>query len=185
MTDPFLIHPVLAREWAPGPDGVLRRDAARIVVLDGAGRVLLMRGHDDDGRSWWFTPGGGVDGQAPRDAAARELDEETGIVVEPGALVGPVWRRSAAFRFLGRRVRQDEVFFLAVIPDAPSTDQLSTAGWTDIEQDAIDEVRWFDQDDLEELTDTVYPADFAALVRPLRSGWDGSLIDLGYAEDET
>ena len=72
----------LGPDWVPGPDGIPYRRAARVILLDDADRVLLVRGHDVDQpeRSWWFTVGGGIDGgETPRQAAVRELREETGI----------------------------------------------------------------------------------------------------------
>ena len=48
------------------------------------GRLLLVR---DSYRGLWSMPGGGIGrGEAPEAAAARELAEETGVVVAPGAL---------------------------------------------------------------------------------------------------
>ncbi len=93
--------------------GGLRR-VSRVVLLDPRDRILLLHGHepDDPADDWWFTPGGGLEGDETREEAAlRELAEETGITeVE----LGPVlWRRRCSFPFAGRRWDQDEWYYLA------------------------------------------------------------------------
>jgi 8-oxo-dGTP pyrophosphatase MutT (NUDIX family) len=51
---------------------------ASVVVLDGEGRLLLQRRSDD---GTWGLPGGYVEpGESVEEAAARELQEETGLV---------------------------------------------------------------------------------------------------------
>ena len=63
------------------------------VVRDGAGRLLLIkRGHDPEaGR--WSLPGGRVEpGESDAQALVREMREETGLIVQPGPLVGAVER---------------------------------------------------------------------------------------------
>src|SRR5699024_11926419 len=72
----------LGPDWQRLPDGTAYRRAARVVVFDAEGRVLLARGHDADqlDRTWWFTIGGGIEpGETPRAAAARALAEESGL----------------------------------------------------------------------------------------------------------
>ncbi|MCI6410897.1 NUDIX domain-containing protein, partial [Schaalia hyovaginalis] len=59
----------LGDEWPLDAEGYPHREAARVLLFDGAGRLLLARGHDADqpGRSWWFTIGGGImPGEGPR-----------------------------------------------------------------------------------------------------------------------
>ncbi|MET8470710.1 NUDIX hydrolase [Streptomyces sp. NPDC006422] len=52
-------------------------------------RVLLARWVAGDGSKRWTLPGGGMDhGEDPYDTVIREVDEETGYVVEPVALLG-------------------------------------------------------------------------------------------------
>jgi 8-oxo-dGTP diphosphatase len=63
------------------------------IVRDDQGRLLLIqRGHDPEaGR--WSLPGGRVEpGESDAQALAREMLEETGLVVTPGPLIGAVER---------------------------------------------------------------------------------------------
>ncbi|MGY1652080.1 NUDIX domain-containing protein [Geodermatophilus sp. SYSU D01119] len=61
------------------------------VVLDDAGRLLLVRRRNEPGRGLWSVPGGRVEpGESLVDAVAREVREETGLAVTVGAEVGRV-----------------------------------------------------------------------------------------------
>lgn len=165
----------LGPDWVVGADGVPFRRGARVILLDQDDRVLLARGHDMDrpDRTWWFTVGGGIDaGESAREAAARELQEETGLVVPTEELVGPVLRRRAVFDFWRRTVRQDEEFFLARV-DRPGA--VSAAGWTAVERAFMDEVRWWTLDDLALVREEVFPSGLVDVVRGLLPGWDGSV----------
>lgn len=126
-----------ALDWPVDADGYPHREAARVLLFDGEGRVLLAKGHDEDQpeRSWWFTIGGGIEaGEEPREAAVREVYEETGLRLDVDDLLGPVLYRRAQFDFLAVTARQDEWFFIA---RAPST-TLNANGWTDLERSVID-----------------------------------------------
>ncbi|WP_127572062.1 NUDIX hydrolase [Georgenia faecalis] len=165
----------LGPEWVPGPDGVPFRRAARVIVLDREDRVLLVRGHDagETSRSWWFTVGGGLEpGESARAGAVRELREETGLVIDPAELVGPVLSRSAIFDFARVTCRQDEEFFLA----RAEVTHLDDAGWTALERDVLDEMRWWHLDDLDAAVaagTVVYPRSLPERLRRLLVGWDG------------
>lgn len=53
---------------------------ARAIVIDGEGRVLLVRQTYSAG---WTLPGGGVEfGETLEEGLARELDEETGVALD-------------------------------------------------------------------------------------------------------
>jgi ADP-ribose pyrophosphatase YjhB (NUDIX family) len=59
---------------------------ASAVVLDEAGRILLHRRDDNE---LWSVPGGGMEvGERIADTVVREVREETGLEVEPEAIVG-------------------------------------------------------------------------------------------------
>lgn len=155
-------------ETAPHPaddsyDGGLRK-VARVVLLDAQERILLLHGHepDDPADDWWFTPGGGLEGDETREEAAlRELVEETGITEVD---LGPVlWRRRCSFPFAGRRWDQDEWYFLA------RTTQTGTvaAGLTELERRSVAGARWWTCQELTEAHETVYPTRLAELLRRL------------------
>jgi len=146
------------------PDLVLRT-GARVLLLDAAGRVLLLRGRDPhrpDAPAYWFTVGGGLEpGESPRQGARRETREETGILLRDADLAGPVWREVAEFDFGGRPYRQDQEFFVARVGCA----EVDTSGFHDVERGSIDAHRWWTADELDTTAETVYPRGLARLVR--------------------
>lgn len=168
-------------EWTER-DGMLFRHAARVILLDDADRVLLIRGHDygKPDRSWWFTPGGGIlPGENAADAARRELQEETGIAVDD--LVGPVAERDEIFEFYLQTCRQHEFIFSA----RTSVTSLDVAAHTAAERELLDELKWWPLSGLRAAVKsgaTVYPAELPEIAASLLPGWDGTLVKLGLAD---
>lgn len=156
-------------ERAEAVPTVDRRISARVVLLDGDGAVLLLCGSDpaaSDGPAprWWFTVGGAAQhGETLTQAAARELEEETGLRVEPAQMIGPVWRRDAVFEFNGSVIRSEEMFFVH------RTDRFepSTAGRSTLERAYIHGHRWCDATMIADLVargETVYPLQLGELL---------------------
>ena len=72
------------------PTGPVHRVAARLLPVSARGEVLLLQGQDParPGDLHWVSIGGAVEpGESVTQAAVREMREETGLVVEPAALV--------------------------------------------------------------------------------------------------
>jgi len=159
-------------------DEATPREAARILLFDDDGRLFLLRGHDPclPERSWWFTPGGGLhDGESPREAAAREVREETGYAVPPEALTGPVWERTAVFDFMQNPYVQHEQFFLAKASDAVDRHAVIR---TEAEQDTIEGNGWHTVEDIRGFDIEVFPLTLADLLSTVLP-WDGELRHLG------
>jgi TDG/mug DNA glycosylase family protein len=145
------------RDWLePEP-----REAVRAIVLDAAGRVLLVRiEHPVSGESWWITPGGGVDpGESEEDALRRELREEVGL---DGATIGPVVHaRELVFPWGARLLEQHERFH------AVRVERHEPAPMIDVSVEGLTAARWWTVEELERTAEEVSPPDLARLVRTL------------------
>jgi 8-oxo-dGTP pyrophosphatase MutT (NUDIX family) len=163
----------------------LRRQAARVVLLDRSDRVLLLEAQDparpSKGR-WWELPGGGLEaGEPTAEAAARELYEETGIT---GVNMGPcVWRQHATFDFGGYHFDQHEHVHVARTEGG----EYRPAGLEALEAVAFKGARWWPLDELAGLIAgggrTIPPWLLeqlsAFLARTAGAGWPSGLCDTG------
>jgi ADP-ribose pyrophosphatase YjhB (NUDIX family) len=113
-----------------------------------AGHIVLLRRAIEPGRGLWAQPGGFLEvDETVTEAAIRETHEETGLVVEPGAIVGLYARLEAAVivlayeaRIVGGTMRAtaEALEVMAFRPDA--------IPWPEI---AFDTTRWALRDLLE------------------------------------
>ncbi|HZB50685.1 MAG TPA: NUDIX domain-containing protein [Mycobacteriales bacterium] len=146
------------------PTPARARPTARVLLLDAAGRVLLMSHGDKD--QAWISPGGAVEpGESLPEAAVLELAEETGLVVDPADLLGPVLRLRVLWS-AGRGTwydGDDNFFVLRADPF-----EVSAAGRTALEQRIIGEARWWSAADVRAATDPVFPECLADLLDALR-----------------
>jgi 8-oxo-dGTP pyrophosphatase MutT (NUDIX family) len=113
--------------------------------------VLLLHGWDPHHpeRPFWFTIGGAAeDGESLRDAAARELYEETRISVDPARLGEPIAEQTIEFSWGGHHILQDQVFYAVPVTSAEALG-VSLEGLDQWEQATTDKYGWLAASDLD------------------------------------
>jgi len=136
----------------------LERDAVRVVLTDEGGRVLLFHAVTADvpAPGWWELPGGGIhSGESYLDAAVREVQEETGLLLDPAMVGPPSWRRDSTWRSRGLRRLQHEVVVAArVTGHRPA---IRADGRTAYELEIYVDARWWEVTDILASTERFYP----------------------------
>ena len=150
-----------------------RRDIARALVFDPAGRLFLI-GYRADGvldparpelRTFWFLPGGGLDpGEDHRTACRRELHEEIGVADAP---IGPeVGRCEGPFGLFVKPRIAYERYFAVHLPD----DRVDTSRLAETDSQDVEETRWWDLDELAASGAVVEPTGLIDLARRIAKG---------------
>lgn len=71
--------------------------AAGAVIPDSEGRILLQEKTEEEG---WFIPGGAIEpGEHPEEAVVREVEEETGLIVQPVTIVHVVGGKDFRYQY--------------------------------------------------------------------------------------
>jgi len=139
-------------DMSPQPPAI-HRQTARVLPVDPEGRVLLLHGWDPHhpDQPFWFTIGGAVEegdrevgGESLRDAAARELYEETRISIDPAQLGEPIAQNTIEFSWGGHRIVQDQTFYAVLVTSA----EVSLDGLDLWERATTDKYGWLAAGDL-------------------------------------
>jgi 8-oxo-dGTP pyrophosphatase MutT (NUDIX family) len=139
--------------------------SSRLLVIDTQQRVLLFLFNHMDGAlagtSHWATPGGGLEhAETFEQAAIRELQEETGIVItDPGPQIGA---RSVVLTLPdGEIVQAEERYFAVRVDDH----RIAKDGWTAHEVTCMAAHRWWSIDELQNTSETVWPENLIAMLQ--------------------
>jgi 8-oxo-dGTP pyrophosphatase MutT (NUDIX family) len=148
----------------------LERDAVRVVLADAGGRVLVFHVETEDvPGGWWELPGGGISpGESYREAAVREIREETGLVLDPAQIGPPRWRRDTTWRSRGkRRLQHEVVVFAQLSADQPA---IVDGGRTPTEIEDYVAARWWNVTELIQSQERFYPGRLPELLPRFLAG---------------
>jgi 8-oxo-dGTP diphosphatase len=153
------------------------REAARAIVLDDDGRVLLTRFDYRSAQSVWTTVGGGLEpGETYEDAVRRELVEEAGLdVAEPGPCV---WVRDHVIPDpISFDIQRERLFLVRTAPFDPAP-KLS---WEELHAEGMGAIRWWTIGEIVAAEDVLFgPRRLGALLRELlEDGPPPSPLDVG------
>ena len=146
----------------------IARVGGRVFMVDASDRVLLIHETLEHGGTHWLTPGGGLeDGEQPREAAAREAFEETGIEVTIDADAEAVLTTRRDWSWHGVEYDQIDHFYLVRVPDGLP---VQPRALTEIERETLLGSRWWTIAELTATQEILLPPDLGAVLGGLLAG---------------
>jgi 8-oxo-dGTP pyrophosphatase MutT (NUDIX family) len=140
----------------------IARIGGRVLMVDASDRLLLIHETLEHGGSHWLTPGGGLeDGEHPREAAAREAFEETGIEVAIAPDAEPVLTTRRDWSWRGVEYDQIDHFFLVRVPDGLP---VQPQALTEIERETLLGSRWWTVAELTATDEILLPPDLGPVL---------------------
>jgi predicted amidohydrolase len=141
------------------------REAVRTLVVDQAGRALLVRyAGEQTGVTWWGAPGGGLDrGEDHLAAARRELREE---LDRDDLRIGPwIGKRSHTFWWGGWMTQRERWLLCRTEPFQVDPDHVAS-----LAAENIRELRWWSARELRSAGVVTTPRDLARLLEGIAAG---------------
>ena len=158
----------------------LVRQAVRVLPIGPAGQVLLLDASDPIGRtirSGSRSAAASRPDETEREAAVRELWEETGIRADPAALRGPVGAETVEFAWPPYAIEQHQTYYLLDVEDTAVT----FAHLEEVEVATTLSYRWWSRDDLRATSEHVLDNQLPSSSRRSTSRTVATGPDLGSA----
>ncbi len=139
-----------------------QRQSVKVLFFNSKNQLLLMHVDDPktrsaDGRyhgSFWAPIGGGIKGQeTARDAARREVFEETGIVLKEKELGPIVWKGEFDLILDGKMTHIKQIYLVAFTKQ----EKTSLANLTKAEKKVVQKLSWFSLKEIRESTEVIFP----------------------------
>ena len=112
---------------------------------------------DGSGQSpFWVFPGGGIEpGEDLKEAAIRELYEETGCSRDDVEFGPIVWRSEVHMVLAGTPSHIKDQYIVAKLKR--DIDKISTKNFTDWEKEVVKTIGWLSLEQIKNISDPVYP----------------------------